>query len=413
MLAAINKYLDKLEAQGLAKREDSTFLAVDAELFSNKPIEHDVAGLHEIFRAMNVSSLLFASPSEPYRSIIRRIVEWDSECCAENIIVPMDCETRTFFHDFPVVDDLNPVAISHALSRRKAVIVRDLGIVTHGVYTPEQAYVSYSSACFSMFVKYFHDSLVYFDSCARNCTQIDADYAKAFIDIAQQSVVTLRRECVALRSGPPRTEDDVTAMLAEAGRAIVTQRLVDSHFGNISYVFKDHIFISQTGSSLDELEDSIDKVPLDGSSSTGITASSELSAHKNIYLKTGLNAIMHAHPKFSVIMSMFCRAEGCDRRLCHRICTRKREVGMTPIVPGEIGTGPTGLAATVPAVMEEGRGAIVYGHGVFAAERGTFQRPFDMLAQIEENCRQQYVIAVSDLLKHLLDSPFDGLAESG
>ncbi|HMK60288.1 MAG TPA: class II aldolase/adducin family protein [Dissulfurispiraceae bacterium] len=413
MLNVINKYLDKLEAQGLSKKEDSTFLAVDADLFCNRQTGDDIACLYEVLRMMNVSSLLFASPSEPYRSIIRQIVERDSECGAGNIIVPMDCETRTFFHDFPVVDDLNPVAMAHALSRRKAVIISNLGIVTHGAFTPEQAYISFSSACFSMFIKYFHDSLVYFDNCARNGTRIDTDYVKAFIDIARLSVVVMRRERVALRSEPPRTEDDVAAMLMEAGRAIVTRRLVDSHFGNISYIFKDHIFISRTGSSLDELEHDIDKVPLDGSSSVGITASSELSAHKNIYLKTGLNAIMHAHPKFSVIMSMFCKEACCDRSICHKLCAKKRFVGNTPVVSGEIGTGPTGLAGTVPAVMEEGRGVIIYGHGVFAAERDSFQKPFDMLAQIEENSRQQYANAISDLLKHLLDSPFDGFAESG
>jgi ribulose-5-phosphate 4-epimerase/fuculose-1-phosphate aldolase len=205
--------------------------------------------------------------------------------------------------------------------------------------------------------------------------------------------------------------DEVIGMLSEAGRALVESQLVDSYFGNISYVHDGHIFISQTGSSLDELDGCIDMVPLDGSSSVGITASSELSAHKNIYFGTGCNAIMHGHPKFSVIMSMYCTKEGCDRSLCHKACGEKRDILQTPIVPGEIGTGPTGLMNTVPPAMKQSGGAIVYGHGVFTAGNNAFQGPFDMLMEIEDKCRKEYFRTVELLLKHLFKGDSDCLAE--
>ena len=399
MLRIINKYLDKLEMQGLAKKEDAVFLAVDAELFSNRPMDGDVLVLKQVFELMNISSILFAEPSEPYRSIIREIIKHDRECCESKKIVPMDCETRTFFHDIPVIDDFNPRAIAAALSHRKSALIKDRGVITYGALTPEQAFVSFSSTCFSTFVKYFYDSLVYFDSCAQNGTPVDRAYLKAFDDIVHQTEnAGLSWSPVILRSELPKNDDEVTEIMAEAGRAIVSQRLVDSQFGNISYIYRDHIFISQTGSSLDELEGCIDIVPLDGSSSIGITASSELSAHKNIYLQSGCNAILHGHPKFSVIMSMYCKEEGCDRSQCHKTCKQKREIMHTPIVPGEIGTGPTGLMNTVPPVMTEGRGAIVYGHGVFAADRDTFQKPFDILMQIEGNCFREYFRTVRTYL---------------
>jgi ribulose-5-phosphate 4-epimerase/fuculose-1-phosphate aldolase len=190
-------------------------------------------------------------------------------------------------------------------------------------------------------------------------------------------------------------------MLIEAGRAVVSQQLVDSYFGNISYVFDRRIFISQTGSSMDELEGCIDIVPLDGSSSAGITASSELTAHRNIYLRTGSTAILHGHPRFSVIMSMYCNRSGCDRSICHRACPEKRDILSTPVVSGEIGTGSAGLMNTVPPAMEAGRGVIVYGHGVFTAGSGTFRGPFDMLLEIEEKCRTAYFSAANELLEHL------------
>jgi ribulose-5-phosphate 4-epimerase/fuculose-1-phosphate aldolase len=101
---------------------------------------------------------------------------------------------------------------------------------------------------------------------------------------------------------------------------------------------------------------------------------------------------------------MYCQKSGCDRSVCHKICPEKRDIMKTPIVPGEIGTGPTGLMNTVPAAMREGKGAIVYGHGVFTAGKDTFRGPFDMLAEIEEKCRIAYFKTVNELLRQLPDS---------
>jgi ribulose-5-phosphate 4-epimerase/fuculose-1-phosphate aldolase len=399
MHKVINKYLGKLEVQGLAKKEDAIMLALDAGVFSNRPLTGDSLILNQVFDLMNISSLLFAEPAEPYRSIIREIINYDCECGDTGCIVPMDCETRTFFHDIPVIEEFSASAIANALSRRKSAIIKGRGIVTYGAVTPEQAFVSFSSACFSAFVKYFYDSMACFERHA------NAARAAAFREIVKKADIEApAKKWTALESAKPKDREDVIRMVSEAGRAVVKQHLVDSYFGNISYIFGDHIFISQTGSSLDELGGCIDMVPLDGSSSVGITASSELSAHRHIYEQTGDNAILHGHPKFSVIMSMYCQKSGCDRSLCHKACPEKRYIVKTPIVPGEIGTGPTGLMKTVPAAMKEGKGAIVYGHGVFTAGKDTYRGPFDMLAEIEEKCRAVYFRTVNDLLKQFPDS---------
>ncbi len=412
MQRLVNKYLDKLESQGLAKKDDAIFLALDADLFSNKPLSGDVLVLKQVCELMNIGSLLFAEPTEPYRRIIREITAYDRNCRDLKKIVPMDCETRTFFHDIPVVDEFSPHAIADALSHRKSAIIKGRGIIAYGVVSPEQAFVSFSSICFSCFVKYFYDSLVHFDSCVQTDIPVKEEYLKAFVAIVEMvrsaPSPKFRR---ALRAKAPVTADEVIAMLSEAGKAVVESHLVDSYFGNICYVYEGHIFISQTGSSLDELDDCIDIVPLDGSSSVGITASSELSAHKNIYFGTGCNAILHGHPTFSVILSMYCRKEGCDRSLCHKACREKRNILQTPIVSGEIGTGPTGLMNTVPLAMKHSGAAIVYGHGVFTAGHGTFQVPFDMLTEIEIKCRKEYFRTVAVLLQHLFKGDPDCLAE--
>jgi ribulose-5-phosphate 4-epimerase/fuculose-1-phosphate aldolase len=402
MRKLIDKYIGKLEAQGLAARGEAVLIALDADMFSNRPLDGDLAALKETLGLMSISSILFARPAEPYWSMICEILSYEYDRRGTSCVVPMDCETRTFFHDIPVIDEFSPGAIAAALSRRKSAIIRNRGIVTFGTVTPEQAYVSFSSACFSVYVKYFYDSLRRFDAHVSEGSPVSMDYLSAFDAIVRSALPSWSdSRPVTLRSEPPCNEDDAMAMLAEAGREVVSRGLVDSYFGNISYILGDQILISQTGSSLDELEGCIDIAPLDGSSSAGITASSELSAHRNIFLKTGKRAIMHGHPKFSVIMSMCCKKSGCGRTDCHRACPEKRDILDTPIVPGEIGTGVFGLVNTVPSAMKSGNGVIVYGHGVFTAGPDNFCGPFNMLVGIEEKCRDAYFRAANELLEHL------------
>jgi ribulose-5-phosphate 4-epimerase/fuculose-1-phosphate aldolase len=399
----INKYIGKLESHGLAGRDDAVLVALDAGMFSNKPLIGDLAILRDALGIMNISSILFARPSEPYWSMMREVISYECDISGADSILPMDCETRTFFHDIPVIDDFTPEAIASALSRRKSAIIKDRGIVTYGTVTPEQAFVSFSSACFSIYVKYFHDALQYIDAYAADRQSLPETFLTAFKNITNKAdIVSPSKKWIVLRTEPPKTGEDVLLMLIEAGRAVVSRQLVDSYFGNISCVFDNSIYISQTGSSLDELEGCIDVVPLDGSSSAGITASSELTAHRNIYLHTGKKAILHGHPKFSVIMSMYCKKEGCDRSICHKSCPEKRDILTTPIVPGEIGTGTAGLMNTVPPAMLAGKGVIVYGHGVFTGGDETFRVPFDMLTDIEDKCRTVYFRTVNELLEHLL-----------
>ncbi len=402
----IAKYLNKLEAQGLASKADAVFLALDAEVISNKPIQGDILGLSRVFDFMSINSLLFAQPAEPYKGIIDEIIRYDSHYQAQGKIVPMDCETRTFFHDIPIVGEFLPEVIAEALSRRKSVIVKDRGIVTYGVVTPEQAFVSFSSTCFSTFVKYFFDILTHLEDCCSGKALPDNDRIRGFQEIVRRyRMVAPDQSAASLSPGPPGDEDAIISMLAEAGRAVVEHRLVDSYFGNISYTHGSTIYISQTGSSMDELESCIDAVPLDGSSSGGITASSELSAHKNVYLQTGQTAILHGHPRFPVLLSLHCPGKDCDRGLCHSACREKRDIAGIPVVSGEIGTGPAGLMHTVPPAMQENRGVIVYGHGVFTSGRNDFQKPFSRLLDIDKTCRAEYFRRIGKYLEELKIDP--------
>lgn len=396
MRKLLEKYIDKIVRQGLAGTDKIIFFGLDAELVCNKAADRDTGELSRVFDLMNINSLLYAEPSEPYLSIIEALTDG-----VRDRLVPSDCETRTFFHDIPVIDELDADSISDALSRRKAAIIRSRkGIISYGTVGPEQAFVSFSSTCFSTYVKYFSDVLFHIDDCIRIKVPVNEKFLRHYQKIVDEALIAVKaRDVITCRV--PRSIGEVRDEMIRAGKILVEDGLIDSYFGNISYIYGEDIFISQTGSSMDELAGSIDVVPLDGSSSAGITASSELSAHKGIYENTGMRAILHGHPKFTVIMSMSCRNQECDLSTCYTTCLIPRNLGGFPVVSGDIGTGRTGLAATVPEAMRGHEGVIVFGHGIFATGENSFTRPLELIRKVEDECRRLYRLRISELMRLL------------
>ena len=390
MKQLIDKYAHKIAVAGLAEAGAPLIGGLDAELVWNRP-DPACVELEKVFAGLNINSLLFAEPAEPYCSIIAYLAR---HC--DGSIRPSDCETRTMMHDLPVVPRFEADAIVHALKRRKSVIIPDRGIVTWGTVSPEQAFIFFSSVCFACFVKFFADALA--DSRAGRLS----DEQGVLLDAAIRLLDPVPDSPPNLLSAPYDNEDTVYRAVIEAGRITVEHRLVDSFFGNVSYRYGDTLYITQTGSSLDELEGCIDPCPLDASSCAGITASSELTAHREIVLNTGMNAVLHGHPKFSVILSLDCERKNCPLDgQCHIRCSEERFVEDIPIVPGEVGTGPHGLCNTLPPAMQGRRGVIVYGHGLFTVARDDFNVAFENLLDIERMCRKLYF----DRLKKCTEFP--------
>ena len=375
MESLINKYSTKMISAGLAPAGAPLIALLDADVEWNR---HDTLQktLEQVMAGLHINSLIFSELAEPYKTIIDYLA-----VSSAPTIFPEDSETRTFFHDFPVCPTFSALELISALKHRKNVIVPKAGIVALGSVSPLQAYVSFSSVCFSCFVKFFTDYLW-----ARRTGRIDKKMEDAFLKVI--NLLEPPHSPPTLATGPFASRNDILSAISEAGRATVQSRLVDSFFGNISYLACDILYISQTASSLDELEGNIDAVPLDGSSSVGITASSEYSAHRQIVNNTSYRAILHGHPKFSVILSLDCKINDCKfRGSCHSSCPQKREVCGISIVPGEIGKG---LSKTVPAAIAHDPSVIVYGHGVFTAGVTDFNEPLQRLAAIENACRAEY-----------------------
>ena len=79
-----------------------------------------------------------------------------------------------------------------------------------------------------------------------------------------------------------------------------------------------------------------------------------------------------------------------NRGRCHIKCSAKRAIADIPIVPGEVGTGPTGLCNTLPPAIQNKRGVIVWGHGLFTVASKDFNEAFKHLLEIENMCREEF-----------------------
>jgi ribulose-5-phosphate 4-epimerase/fuculose-1-phosphate aldolase len=399
----VKKYAAKLISAGLASPQEQLSPIIgglDDELIWNRRGK-ETETLEKVFSGLSINSLVFLKPAEPYAEIIKHLAR--EALLRQAAITPNDCETRTFLHDLPVIESFEPDRIIAVLKRRKSVIVVSRegalnagpAIITYGTVSPEQGFVVASSVCFAAFVKFFADYLEMLKAGSPNA----AEHAR--FDKVIDQLPPPHRAPPRLMAAPFSTESQVCRAIAEAGRQTVDYKLVDSYFGNISYRWRGSLYISQTGSSLDELEGCIDPVALDGSNSAALTASSELSAHMDALARTDCRAMIHGHPKFSVIMSMDCDPEQkaicrfSDR--CHIDCPKPRFIEQIPIVPGEVGTGPTGLCHTLPPALEGHPAAIVYGHGLFALGKTDFREAFGYLIEAEALCRDAYFKSVSAL----------------
>ena len=425
MNALLANFAAKLAATGLCAPGDVLIAALDDELVWSRATAGDDprrALMEEIFAGMSISALLLARPSGVYQAVMAELAR-QALADGSRSITPGDCETRTFLHDLPVVDSLSADDIIQALRQRKGCVIFHEGetlVAAYGSVSPEQAYVTFSSMCFACFVAYFADHLRTLRAGAMT------DQRRAAFERITALLPRDPSHRPDLLSGPFDDEDAARAAMIQAGRHTVEYGLVDSYFGNISYLLttsgpgrgSETILISQTGSSLDELSACIDPCRMDGSSCAGLTASSEYSAHKAVYEAEltkgttkgtgGARAILHGHPRFSVILSLDCPRLDCPKLgECHRACDTPRAVvdatgGLNvPIVPGEVGTGPFGLCNTLPQALTgtrgEQRGAIVYGHGLFTLGAVDFRDAFASLMDVEHFCRAEYFRRVAGL----------------
>ncbi len=386
----IVKYTKKLIRDKTAIADSIRFYALDDEVIASrddiwKPV------FESVLAELNVVGLLLAQPALPFADYLIT-----KAAAQERRIYPRDSEIKTFLHDIPfirkaeIADDL-PGRITSVLRERKGLVIEGVGFVSCGTVTLEQAYIVYSSIFHATFIKYLYDLL--------ETGFTVAGEREAFNGFREGWPQAPDAGALRFRQGPLIGRSEILDEIAVVGRYTVETGLVDSFFGNISCFSDGIVYISQTGASLDELDGFIDPVPMDNSSTHGITASSELPVHRRIYETTGYRTVLHGHPKFSVIISMLCdKRASCAIADCGKNCPETRMFRGIPIVAGEIGAG--GVAKNVPPVVRQFGHALVYGHGSFCAGSGDFKEAFSELASIEEACRTGYL----KLLQQRLDT---------
>ncbi len=394
----IKKYTEKLLRDRTAEPESIRFYRLDDVVTTNRRDEW-LPVFTEVFKGLNVTALLFAKLTLPFADLLIERADPYAER-----LVPNDSETRVFLHDIPFIRErewaTGPNAaraelIVRCLRERKAVIIQNLGVIATGGVTMEQAYIGFSTIFHTTFVKYLLDLLTEGFRLPDERRHIDT-FRNEWLKAPELSGLTFA-------PGPFIDQNTIVTETCKVGRYTVEKGYVDSFFGNISYFDGKTIFISQTTSSLDELEGHIDPVPLDNSSTAGLSASSELPAHRGIYVSSNYHAVLHGHPRFSIVMSMFCKEENCTTGDCNRLCNRKRSVCGVPIVSGETGAG--GLAISVPLAIKEKGVCIVYGHGVFAAGEKDFQDAFMKMAEVEDRCREEYFDLLEKSSKFKVQGP--------
>jgi ribulose-5-phosphate 4-epimerase/fuculose-1-phosphate aldolase len=396
----IEKYTLKLLRDRTAVPASIRFYRLDDIVSSNRQDEW-LPLFSSVFEGLDIAALLFARPTLPFADLL--VARADP---GTDRLVPKDSETKGFLHDIPFIrkqewegaptSDVTTMIVRR-LKERKAVIIEGLGVVSAGGVTVEQAYIGFSTIFHTTFVKYCLDVLtdgfklpnehIIFEGFKQKWNKSPDLSGLTFAEGPLEGSAGLRRSPNSLPL-PQGARERIYAEICRTGRYTVEKGYVDSFFGNISYFDGKTIYISQTTSSLDELEGFIDPVPVDGSSTAGLSASSELPTHRAIYRDSAWRAVLHGHPRFSIVLSMLCDEKNCTIRDCNRLCDRARSVCGVPIVAGETGAG--GMARSVPEAMKQKGVCIVYGHGIFAAGEKDFRDAFMKMAEAENRCREEY-----------------------
>lgn len=172
-------------------------------------------------------------------------------------------------------------------------------------------------------------------------------------------------------------------LIAGFGRRIVAAGLTSSRFGNISLRHGEKIFITATGSSLDELDrDLVVETDLTGPCPS--MASSETCVHRAIYRESEAEAIIHTHSPFAVVLSLIEReaVEPIDSEGVHFL-------GAMPIVDGPFGTEE--LGRSVSLALRDHPACIARGHGVFAAGK-SLPEAYIAVCMAEHSSQVRYLV---------------------
>jgi L-fuculose-phosphate aldolase len=188
-------------------------------------------------------------------------------------------------------------------------------------------------------------------------------------------------------------DEQVLRQFQEIGRDLYVAGLVSSHGGNLSVRFGDRVIIKRRGAMLGRLRE-VDLVDtgLDKADSGVMLASTELVVHRAIYLATPALAIVHAHPRIAIALTLsrdeIVPIDNEGSYLLHKV----------PVVAAEFASGSAEMVERLPAALQEYKIAMLRGHGCFAIGQ-TLDEAFQWVSCLEESC--QIIVAAKTI-----DEPF-------
>jgi L-fuculose-phosphate aldolase len=164
----------------------------------------------------------------------------------------------------------------------------------------------------------------------------------------------------------------------DIGRDIFVTGLTSSHGGNMSVRVGDKIIIKRRGAQFGRLKATdFVETSFKGKDSGIVRASTELIVHRAIYEKTSALAVIHAHPRTAITLSLTrdeiipIDIEGSY--VLHKI----------PVVSVEMASGSPEMAEKISETLQSYKIIMQRGHGCFSTGQ-TLEEAYHWISALEE-----------------------------
>jgi len=176
-------------------------------------------------------------------------------------------------------------------------------------------------------------------------------------------------------------DERIYQQFVEIGRDLYEQNMVSSHGGNLSMRLGDRVVIKRRGAQLGQLKPhDLIETGLDKNDSGVTLASTELLAHRTIYLQTPALAICHCHPRTAIAFSLS-RDEiiPIDNEASYLL-------KKVPVIWEEFASGTPEMANNLAKALQTYKIVMLRGHGSFAIGQ-TLDEAFFWSSTLEEACQ--------------------------
>jgi L-fuculose-phosphate aldolase len=175
-------------------------------------------------------------------------------------------------------------------------------------------------------------------------------------------------------------DERIYEQFKEIGRDLYEQNMISSHGGNISVRLGDRVVIKRRGAQLGQLKPhDLIETGLEKNDSGVTLASTELLAHRTIYMQTPALAICHCHPRTAIAFSLT-RDEivPIDNEASYLL-------KKVPVIWEEFASGTPEMANHLARALQSYKIVMLRGHGSFAIGQ-TLDEAFFWSSTLEEAC---------------------------